>query len=108
MEDYIKRRIAELTLEKNNATMDFNKLLKQKCIDELEGCLEKIKTERDQWLEDAIEEFIVNKPDMDGIDITTHFKLKTDIVLKSLHQLEKDSRIKRRECSGIKFGFHKI
>jgi len=29
VENYIKRRIAELTLEMNNDTMDFNKLLKQ-------------------------------------------------------------------------------
>lgn len=47
-------------------------------------------------LEDDIYEYIKNKPDVDSVDIVSHFKFRQDITLNALAQLVKDHKVERK------------
>lgn len=55
------------------------------------------------WLEDAIEEYIINNSNVDSVDIVLHFKLRADITLESLSQLQKDGRVVRTHLYGFNY-----
>ena len=57
------------------------------------------------WLENAIEEYIRNNPKIDSVDIVRHFKLRADITLRSLIELEKQNRVVRKHLFGITYGY---
>jgi len=61
--------------------------------------------ERKEWLEDAIEEHVKNNPKKDSVDIVSYFKLRVDIVMKSISFLEKEGRIKRVNLYGFTYGY---
>ncbi len=55
-------------------------------------------------LEDVIYEYIKNKPDVDSVDIVSHFKLRQDITLNALAQLVKDHKVERKWL-GFRYGY---
>lgn len=59
---------------------------------------------RQVWLEDAVYEYVKNNPRVDSADIVSHFKLRADIALKALAQLEKDHKVERKWL-GFKYGY---
>ncbi len=59
---------------------------------------------RQIWLEDAIYDYIINKPDVDSVDIVSHFKLRQDITLNALAQLVKDRKVERKWL-GFRYGY---
>lgn len=46
-----------------------------------------------EWLKGAIVDYIRNNPNrhLDGVDIASHFKLRVDIVLNVIYELEEDN-----------------
>ena len=57
-----------------------------------------------EWLKDAIYEYIKNNERFDSVDIVLHFKLRCDITLNSVAQLQKDQKIERRWL-GFRYGY---
>lgn len=55
--------------------------------------LEQFDEERKEWLENAILDYLKNNPGVDSVDIVSHFKLRCDITLASVKQLEIDNKI---------------
>ena len=51
--------------------------------------------ERREWLEDAIEEYVRENDNKDSVDIVSHFKLRADVIMESLHILIEQKRVKR-------------
>lgn len=62
-------------------------------------------SKRKVWLESAIAEYVKNNLHCDSVDITTHFKLRADITLESVKQLEKDNIIVREHIFGVRYGY---
>lgn len=57
-----------------------------------------------EWLEDAIYEYIKNNDRVDSVDIVLHFKLRCDITLNSVVQLQKGNKIERKWL-GFRYGY---
>ena len=53
----------------------------------------------------AVNEFIKNNPDVDSVDIVSHFKLRADITLEAVSELQKDDVIIRKELYGTRCGY---
>lgn len=60
--------------------------------------------ERRQWLDDAVFDYIKNYPRADSVDIVLHFKLRADITMSSVAQLQEDKRISR-QWFGFRYGY---
>lgn len=69
---------------------------------------EMLEAPRRIWLEKAIEEYVKNNPEVDSVDIVTHFKLRADITLSSLSKLVKQGSVKRKHIYGANYGYFKI
>lgn len=53
----------------------------------------------DAELQTAVLDFIANSPkQVDSVDIVHHFKLRADITLKAVGQLEATCQLKRIQC----------
>jgi len=61
--------------------------------------------ERKYWLEEAIEDHVKNNPNIDSVDIVSHFKLRADITLESLQELIKQGKVTRRHIFGSRYGY---
>ena len=64
--------------------------------------------ERKIWLEDAIFEYVKNTEKPDSVDITSHFKLRVDITLESVHQLVEDGKLSRYCVYGNRYAYRII
>ena len=61
-----------------------------------------------KWLEDAVEEHIKNNPNKDSVDICTHFKLRVDITMKAISNLQEQRKVKRVHLFGCSYRYIKL
>ena len=61
-----------------------------------------------QWLQDVVEEHIINNPGKDSVDIVTHFKLRADITMGALSDLEDNCLIERYHIGGLRHGYRSL
>lgn len=61
---------------------------------------------RNQELENQILQYIMDKPDVDMVDVTCqHPTIRVDITLESLQQLVDDGKVVRRHIFGTRYGY---
>ena len=53
----------------------------------------------------AVNEYIKNNPGVDLVDIVSHFKLRADITLEAVSELQNDDIIIRKELYGTRCGY---
>lgn len=58
-----------------------------------------------KYLVPAVTEYIKNNPGVDSVDIVSHFKLRADITLEAVSELQKDDIIIRKELCGTRCGY---
>lgn len=56
---------------------------------------------RNEWLEDAIIAYLNNNPGVDSVDIVSHFKLRCDITLTSVKDLENNGKIQKKQSRWV-------
>lgn len=64
-----------------------------------------VKTDLQKYLVTAVTEYITNNPGVDSVDITSHFKLRADITLEAVSELQKNDIIIRKELYGTRCGY---
>lgn len=52
------------------------------------------KTSELWWLKEPIIKYLKNHPGSDKIDVTTHFKLRADITLNAIRELEDEGKVR--------------
>ena len=58
-----------------------------------------------KYLVPAVNEYIKNNPGVDSVDIVSHFKLRADITLEAVSELQNDDIIIRKELYGTRCGY---
>jgi len=58
-----------------------------------------------KYLVPAVTEYITKNPGVDSVDIVSHFKLRADITLLAVSELQNDGIIVRREIYGTNCGY---
>lgn len=58
-----------------------------------------------EYLVPAVTEYIKNNLGVDSVDIVSHFKLRSDITLGAVSELQNDSIIIRKELYGTRCGY---
>ena len=58
-----------------------------------------------KYLVPAVSEYIKNNPGVDSVDIVSHFKLRADITLEAVSELQNDDIIIRKELYGTRCGY---
>ena len=64
-----------------------------------------VKTDIQKFLVPAVSEYIKNNPGVDSVDIVSHFKLRADITLEAVSELQNDDIIIRKELYGTRCGY---
>ena len=64
-----------------------------------------VNTDIQKFLVPAVTEYITNNPGVDSVDITSHFKLRVDITLEAVSELQKNDIIIRKELCGTRCGY---
>lgn len=64
-----------------------------------------VKTDIHKFLVPAVTEYIKNNPGVDSVDIVSHFKLRVDITLSVVSELQKNGTIIRKELCGTRCGY---
>lgn len=58
-----------------------------------------------KYLVPAVTEYIKNNPGVSSVDIVSHLKLRADITLETISELQNDDIIIRKELYGTRCGY---